>query len=368
MSTKVTGEIHLVTPTKKPQKHSLFEDKVYEERCKNPLLPPLPPLQRAPSTQCNIPATLERLVPTSLTERACSTSMAERACYTSMAERACPPSASHEPNVTRTAVWLTERKYPAGKGLDGDGVSKLVLKNISKGTRKRALIHSIPKFSQVLPNQQLTEVQKVLQERLLKKRVDGGVKHTTYIDVNSSHQDRRASDLLQAMVDKSTTQQRPKVQQRPRRGRKPNKTEICHFKANIEDANIDAEIPQGNHQSQISISSHNTIEEVLDNQSSILPELTITRKYSPYPVKFPAKPYDFCTRSSLEQPQTDSNFTTELPTNSVPLVLKQEDLEKLAPNDPLYASYIFLPSVGVFVHPLAVPPELAPHNTHCSSS
>ena len=32
----------------------------------------------------------------------------------------------------------------------------------------------------------------------------------------------------------------------------------------------------------------------------------------------------------------------------------------MAPHHPLYATYIFLPSIGVFVHPLAIPPELAP--------
>ena len=94
-------------------------------------------------------------------------------------------------------VRLTERRHPTHS--DGDGVSKLVMKNISQGTRKKALIHSIPKFSQVLPNQQLAEVQRVLQERLLKKKVR--TEQTPHASNNNV--DRRASDILQSMVDMS---------------------------------------------------------------------------------------------------------------------------------------------------------------------
>ena len=42
------------------------------------------------------------------------------------------------------------------------------------------------------------------------------------------------------------------------------------------------------------------------------------------------------------------------------LILKPEEYETLALENPVYATYIFLPSVGLFAHPLAVPPELAP--------
>merc|ERR1712079_415870 len=45
------------------------------------------------------------------------------------------------------------------------------------------------------------------------------------------------------------------------------------------------------------------------------------------------------------------------PSPSLALVLQPLEYEALAPHHPLYATYIFLPSLGVFVHPLAIPPE-----------
>ena len=45
------------------------------------------------------------------------------------------------------------------------------------------------------------------------------------------------------------------------------------------------------------------------------------------------------------------------PSPSLALVLQPVEYEALAPHHPLYATYIFLPSLGVFVHPLALPPE-----------
>ena len=79
---------------------------------------------------------------------------------------------------------LSERRKlkakPAKIKKDGDdttGISKLVMKNISQGKRKKALVHSIPKFSQVLPNQQLVDVQKLLQKRLLEKKEMPDKKH-----------------------------------------------------------------------------------------------------------------------------------------------------------------------------------------------
>ena len=45
------------------------------------------------------------------------------------------------------------------------------------------------------------------------------------------------------------------------------------------------------------------------------------------------------------------------PSPSLALVLQPLEYEALAPHHPLFATYIFLPSLGVFVHPLALPPE-----------
>ena len=59
---------------------------------------------------------------------------------------------------------------------------------------------------------------------------------------------------------------------------------------------------------------------------------------------------------------TFNSFQSLIQSASLPysLVLKPEQYETLAPQNPLYATYVFFPSVGVFVHPLAIPPELAP--------
>ena len=119
------------------------------------MLPPLPPLQRAPNLESKISAT-------NLVVRASDSSDEQ----------------IYKPVTNKTPVLLTEREinYEESRECEqsnvlNEGVSQLVLKNATKGTaKKRALIHSIPKFSQVLPNQQLSEAQRILQERLLKKR------------------------------------------------------------------------------------------------------------------------------------------------------------------------------------------------------
>ena len=73
--------------------------------------------------------------------------------------------------------------------------------------------------------------------------------------------------------------------------------------------------------------------------------------------KKPAPPKDLSTTPCNPQEEQPSAQSASLPYS---LVLKPEEHEKLSPKNPLYATYVFLPSVGVFVHPLAVPPELAP--------
>ena len=147
---------------KEPEQESVSSPSSQQQ----PKLPP--PLARAPTTHY----------------KTCSTSLTCRAV----------PSATQHP-VSKTMVRLTERRHPPNS--DGDGVSKLVMKNISQGTRKKALIHSIPKFSQVLPNQQLAEVQRVLQDRLLKKKVRIEQKP----HASNNNVDRRAFPILQFIVD-----------------------------------------------------------------------------------------------------------------------------------------------------------------------
>ena len=150
--------------------------------------------------------------------------------------------------------------------------------------------------------------------------------------------------MLRTIVDLSSGEQQ---QRRQRRERKPRKTKICHIQR--EDINKEK--------------TYNT-----------LPELTITtRMASLDKPREDSSPLDLSTKSSHltdDRSQQSSDNTKEPPplipdlskSSVLPysLVLKPEEYETLAMENQLYATYIFLPSVGLFVHPLAVPPEIAP--------
>ena len=118
------------------------------------------------------------------------------------------------------------------------------------------------------------------------------------------------------------------------RERKPPKKDICHLNPNhldhMDDDRDSARSSEDNHQSTSRLHRQNSLIQWL----SVRPELTVT----------------FNSFQSLIQ-------SASLPYS---LVLKPEQYETLAPQNPLYATYVFFPSVGVFVHPLAIPPELAP--------
>ena len=106
-----------------------------------------------------------------------------------------------------------------------------------------------------------------------------------------------------------------------RRERKPRKDDICHIQQQSETADGREEVKK----------------EVAEDPSPSPLDLSQPR--------FPAH--------SSPPPMAP-------PSPSLALVLQPPEYEALAPHHPLYATYIFLPSLGVFVHPLALPPELAP--------
>jgi hypothetical protein len=112
-----------------------------------------------------------------------------------------------------------------------------------------------------------------------------------------------------------------------RRERKPRKAQICHIRPDLDDG------PSGD--------------------GRPVPELSITRRGSPC---LP-RPLDL---SLPRPPAPPAPRPAPRPAPGLALVLRPSDYEALAPLHPLYASYIFLPSVGVFAHPLAIPPSLAP--------
>ena len=231
-----------------------------------------------------------------------------------------PNSARNSPKMTATVVKLTERIAPP----PSDGVSKLVLKPVSQGARKRALIHSIPKFSQVLPNQQLTQVQKVLQERLLKKIV--------------------TSEAVESQDNNKKNVVRP----RQKHGRKPHKANICRVKRTEEStSSLNERVPEANE-------TEDSSKKVLTDLLSARPELTVTVKSSDPKMTEPnsSKNVQKSTMiSSIEQQSSCLPYS---------LVLPPEEHDRLAPHNPLYATYVYLPSVRLFVHPLAIPSELVP--------
>ena len=174
-------------------------------------------------------------------------------------------------------------------------------------------------------------------------------------NVVNKNEDRRASDILQTMADMSKLENtHSKFKCRTRRGRKPNKTEICHLKPNhAEYKDIHQEIGENN---QPVASRPQTAPNVMTDWLRVRPELTVTLKSSKPTHLDPVPPLDLTTTPANPQEVPQLVQSTSSP---VALVLKPEEYENLAPTSPVFATYAFLPSLGVFVHPLAIPPELA---------
>merc|ERR1719336_785064 len=98
-----------------------------------------------------------------------------------------------------------------------------------------------------------------------------------------------------------------------RRERKPRKDEICQIQPEKNDEDVEKE-------------------EVVNDSPP-----------SPFPL-------------DLSQPRCSPRSSPPAPPSpSLALVLQPLEYEALAPHHPLFATYIFLPSLGVFVHPLALP-------------
>jgi len=314
---------------------SLELDGVMEEmetKSTNSSLPPPPPLQRAPQY------------------RASRTSLQER--------RGDGPAVM----VSSTPVRLQERVSHMEES--EEGVSKLVMKASSGGgrgsTRRRALIHSIPKFSQVRPTHQLAVAQRLLQERLLQKRGGAAELLQGMAALEAHEQERRGRREERVAVQRDVKVLEKNEERdvgrgqssRPmRRERKPRKTDICRIQPEEE-------------------------KEEQDGGVRCLPELTITRRPPPLSSSSSSSPlhHQQSTSSPLDlsrprlapssppppAPASLPSSPSSPPSSPLSLVLQPPDYEALAPHHPLYATYIFLPSIGVFVHPLAIPPELAP--------
>lgn len=208
---------------------------------------------------------------------------------------------------------LTKRKHVADqahKEIERVGLS---MNKIIQG-RKKAFI---PKFSQVLPNHQPIEAQ---QEIILRRKLKDIVTYTK-MDVANNNVDiktwKTIDDIRERTTRTSGDSLPPKV--------------------------------SGKEESQ-SICKHYSLH---------LPEVTISCKLSPSLPPNTGAPLNLSEipQKTADQPKDDKDLS---PNRSLPvsLVLQPEDYKQLTPENHLYSTYIFLPSLGVFVHPLAIPSEL----------
>ena len=175
----------------------------------------------------------------------------------------------------------------------------------------------------------------MLQQRLLSKKMVT---------------DRLETEPPQSIINMTDTATKHKT----RRGRKPNKAEICHLKPSQPRHKLAGPLLESGGPSQASPShSRPTTEDnIFPEWLRVRPELTVTVKPSK---NCDSSPLDLSTNPAQE----DSKPVQRSSSLPFPLVLKPDEYESLAPKNSLFATYAFLPSLGVFVHPLAIPPELA---------
>lgn len=253
--------------------------------------------------------------------------------------------------------------------------SRLLMKTeCGRGGRRRntgSLIHSIPKFTQVKPRGgQISEVQKVLQSRLLSRQMQKQqqnqqppspkIQTPSPLIYSAVKEDNlKASNILQSIISlhemkassssspSSTTLQTPKplsviasigkdAQQTNnnsngrRRGRKPDKSAICHVIAKEEDSTLKA-----------------LLKPVMSRLSS---EVTITPTSK--------RPQEAVLDLSSHQNRSPSPDVVEVAANRdspdrMPLVpiLQPDEYERLG----MPPGYIFWPTANAFVHPSAIP-------------
>ena len=177
------------------------------------------------------------------------------------------------------------------------GRSKLLMKNRRAGRKSLSLIHCIPKFSKVLPNKNMSEAQKALLTKIKSKQNE----------TDCNEEDEYPEDLP------------------VERYRGDNNLTFHNFSP--PELTIEPARRRPRHNQQCVESSQ--------------PEITIIPKY---PQLLPA----------VTPAQQNILSTMQM------LVLRKEDYEALLPTNPVFSSYIFLPSLSLFVHPLVFPTQFLP--------
>ena len=183
---------------------------------------------------------------------------------------------------------------------DKKGLSKLLMKNRRAGRKSVSLIHCIPKFSKVLPNKHMSEAQRALLTKIKSKHSENEQEDE---DDQSDMREESGSELDIRVHHNSLPYHNflpPELTIEPARSR-PREQPECIERAQ--------------------------------------PEITIIPKY---PQLLP----------SVTPSQQSLLSTMQM------LVLRKEDYETLLPTNPVFSSYIFLPSLNLFVHPLVFPTQL----------
>ena len=179
--------------------------------------------------------------------------------------------------------------------------SQLVMKNKTQTGRKSPrLIHCIPKFSQVMPTNQMTMARRALQNKIKSKRASlHNMDNVTKSDnklrtINTTNQDQILNLFPELTIELVRNEEsRKKI-----------------------------------------------------NPDFLVPDVTIIPKYP-----------HFTTEEKLMS-STVNNHSVQKDKLKNKVILNREEYEALLPTNPVYSLYIFLPDLNVFVHPLAVPPNM----------
>ena len=181
--------------------------------------------------------------------------------------------------------------------------SKLVMKQKTSGRKSMSQIHCIPKFSQVMPSKHMSVAQKALQQKIKSRKTDNADTEDSF------DRDSNYFGLLNNAVFENNS---------------------CKF-----------QVPELTIKPIVKKLENKSYESGKETSKSMeVPELTIIPKYP-----------------QLLQTDTIPKFISkeEIESSMRFLILNKDDFERVLYMNPVFSTYIFLPKLNVFVHPLVVP-------------
>ena len=181
--------------------------------------------------------------------------------------------------------------------------SKLVMKQKTSGRKSMSLIHCIPKFSQVLPSKHMSVAQKALQQKIKSRKNENADTEDSFDGESNYHR----------LLNKAVVE-----------------TRSCKFP--VPELTIEPIVNK--------FEKRNYGREKETLKTTEVPELTIIPKY-PHLLQTDTIP-KFISKEEIE---SSMKF----------LILNKDDFERVLSTNSVFSSYIFLPNLNVFVHPLVVP-------------